>query len=147
MRRFRGTCSAILLCSFALVTGCGASTEYVPIRKGHAYFVLKDGQPAYYKDGQTAPIYTTDDADKLLACDAASLGQLERAQSEMGTAQAMLLIGAALGLVGAFIFAPIADGHIDSAGAASIDALNTHNESPQCAQNPPVAQSLNRGQR
>lgn len=147
MRRYRATCGAILIFSCAPVTGCGASTEYVPIRKGHTYFVLQDGQPAYYKDGQTALIYTTDEAEKLLACDAASLGHLERAQREMGTAQAMLIIGSALGIVGAFIFAPIADGHIDQAGAESIDALNTHNESPECAQHPPVAQSSNRGQR
>jgi hypothetical protein len=146
MKRLSGTCSAVLICC-ALVTGCGASTEYVPIRKGHTYLVLKDGQPAYYKDGQTALIYTTDEADKLLACDAASLSELESAQSQMGTAQAMLIIGSALGIVGAFIFAPIADGYIDRAGAATIDALNAHNESPECAQHPPVAQSSNRGQR
>lgn len=131
--------ATLWLCAGALGVGCGASTEYVPARNGHAYLVLEDGVLGFYRDGKTAPAFSGDPAANLLSCNEQATTRAIEAQGHMQSAQTALTVGAVFGLIGAFVTSPIAASHQEGAMVSTIDALNLHNDLPACVSRPAVS--------
>ena len=143
-----------LLAAFVLswmLGGCGASTSYRPRHGDHVYLVLKDGLPSYYLNGDVHP-WQSDPAVKLLACSDPARRHADTANDKATAAKTLTTAGVLFGIVGAFLFTPIAVSMQDGANAHAIDAMNVYNETPRCSTPPhasavAVAAAANGGQR
>jgi hypothetical protein len=136
-RRFQGTCCAGLLA--ITLSGCSVDTSYVPRTPHILALGMKDNRPALYKDGVLTAIGDAPDAMRVCAPMAAA--EVSEAANHQKAAKADVLIAGIFGALGvlafpmfgvyAFFLAQSTD-HEQQSSAHLIDAINRHNDAPEC---------------
>lgn len=127
-----------VLAAIALA-GCGGETAYVPRTPHVLALALKRGQPALYRDGVLIEI--GDAPAALRGCPSAVRSALdETADHRASLARNNVLAGLSAGLIlitpplfaVSGVFSLLVIHHHEAGNASLIDAINRHNDAPEC---------------
>lgn len=132
-------CAGAACIAALALAGCGGETAYVPRTPHVLALAMKRGQPALYRDGTL--IEVSDASAALRGCPPAVMSALDdtadhRASFRLdnilgGLSGGLILITPPLFAVSG-VFALLALHHQEAGNAALVDAINRHNDAPEC---------------
>jgi hypothetical protein len=129
-----------LLLAAALAGGCGMETQYVPRTPHTLALAMKRGEMALYKDGALIELAAAPAA--VRGCPPPVAADVGEAAGHHASYRRNAKLGGVFNALGVFappmigvgiVFQVLATGHQQQSNAHLVDAVNRHNDAPECA--------------